>query len=222
MELELDKIIDSIRAELESEEEAKERLVEKARLGIKACGDAIVHAHRNNISKSISKLQEAYNLIQEINMLIEKQHEVLNLSIIGDLYQEYVEAKLFMDFIERQLYPDYNELKVPGRYYVLGLADLIGELRRYALNAIRKDKLEEAEYALQVMEEIFDNIYSLESPKSLLNGLRRKCDIARSVIEKTRGDVTSASSNSRLIKHVKILFEKLSSLDDKSGNSGDS
>ncbi|WEU39771.1 MAG: hypothetical protein OdinLCB4_004645 [Candidatus Odinarchaeum yellowstonii] len=218
--MELDKIIDSIRVELESEEQAKEQLVEKARLGIKACGDAIIHAHRNNISKSISKLEEASNLLQEINSLIEKQPEALNLSVIGDLYQEYVEAKLFIEFIERRLYPHYNELKVPGKYYALGLADLIGELRRYVLNAIRKDKLDEAEYALQVMEEIFDNIYSLESPKSLLNGLRRKCDIARSVLEKTRGDVTSAFSNSRLIKHVKTLFEKLSSIENKLDNSG--
>ncbi len=216
--MELDKIIDSIRAELESEEQAKELIVEKARLGIKACGDAIVYAHRNNTAKSISKLEEAYTLIREVNSLVEKQPEALNISIIGDLYQEYVEAKLFIDFIERRLYPHYNELKVPGKYYALGLADLIGELRRYVLNAIRKDKLDEAEYALQVMEEIFDNIYSLESPKSLLNGLRRKCDIARSVLEKTRGDVTSAYSNSRLVKHVKTLFEKLSSLEDKSEN----
>ncbi|MEM2110023.1 MAG: hypothetical protein QW327_06025 [Candidatus Odinarchaeota archaeon] len=218
--MELEKIIELIRSTLEGEEQAKEQLVDKARLGIKACGEAIVHAHRNNLVKSRSKLDEAFMLLKEINSVVEKNPVVANMSIISDLYQEYVEAKLLLDFIERRLYPHYESLQVPGKYYALGLADLIGELRRYVLNSIRKDKLEEAEYALEVMEEIFDNIYSLESPKSLLNGLRRKCDIARSVIEKTRGDVTSAASNSRLVKHVKSLLEKISSTKHELEDSG--
>lgn len=209
MIVELDKIIESIRMELEEYERTKEELVGKARVGIKACGDAIVNAHRGNLDKCRAKIGEASLLIKEMNNIVKNAPNMNNLAIFSDLYQEYAEAKLFLEFIERKLYPDLQQLQIPGKAYVLGMADLIGELRRYALNSIRKEKTDEAEYTLEVMEEIFDNIYMLESPKSLLAGLRHKCDIARSVIEKTRGDVTSAISNTRLQKSMNSLLKKI-------------
>ncbi|MHA1754420.1 MAG: hypothetical protein ACTSYR_02770 [Candidatus Odinarchaeia archaeon] len=207
--MELDKIIESIRCELELEDEIKEKLVEKARLGIRSCGDAIIYAHRNNLTKSRKKIESAVKIIKEINVLVSAHPQFSNYNILSDLYQEFTEAKLFLLFLERNLFPTPQELEVPVKQYILGLADLIGELRRYVLNSIRKEKIKDAEYALDVMEEIFDNIYALETPKSLLSGLRRKCDIARSVIERTRGDVTNAVNNDRLIKHLKSIKENM-------------
>jgi translin len=209
VKLKLDKIIDSIRNELEKEDSVKEELVEKARLGIRTCGDAIIYAHRNNLDKSKKNIEKAKELIKDINNILNKLPSATNFSIINDFYQEFAEAKLFIDFLEKNLYTDHIKFEISSRAFVLGLADLIGELRRYVLNSIRKEKIEEAEYALDVMEEIFDSIYNLETPKSLLSGLRRKCDIARGIIEKTRGDVTNAINSSRLTKQLKNFQNKI-------------
>ncbi|MHA1409078.1 MAG: hypothetical protein ACTSQY_01945 [Candidatus Odinarchaeia archaeon] len=207
--MQLEKIIELIRSELETEDKIKEELVEKARLGIRSCGDAVIYAHRNNLDKSKEKIKEAQNLIAEVKTMLKTLPHISNYNIITDLYQEFVEAVTFIGFLEKKLYIDYRELDVPAKAYVLGLADVIGELRRYVLNSIRRGKIDDAEYALDVMEEIFDNIYTLETPKSFVSGLRRKSDIARAIIEKTRGDVTNAISNLRLINRLKEFKEKL-------------
>jgi len=44
---------------------------------------------------------------------------------------------------------------------------------------------------------------------SLLKGLRRKTDIARGVIERTRSDVTAEAGRRRLNESVRRLTEKL-------------
>jgi translin len=41
--------------------------------------------------------------------------------------------------------PSPEELGVPESYYVLGMADAVGEMRRTALELLRKGKKEEAE-----------------------------------------------------------------------------
>jgi len=83
-----------------------------------------------------------------------------------------------------------SELNITPLNYALGLADVIGELRRYALDNIRNSKIDDLNYILESMDDIYTQLFSLDYPSGLTQDLRHKIDVARSIIEKTRGDVS--------------------------------
>jgi translin len=79
---------------------------------------------------------------------------------------------------------------VPSVDYVLGLADVIGEYRRLALDNLREGEVEKGEKCLEIMDQVFIQLLALDEAYMLVPGLRHKSDIARRIIESTRGDIT--------------------------------
>ena len=75
---------------------------------------------------------------------------------------------------------------------------VVGEFRRRTLDSIRKGDVETAENCLQTMEHIYTELTNMDEGYLLVSGLRRKCDIARRIIESTRGDVTIETRRSSL------------------------
>jgi translin len=57
------------------------------------------------------------------------------------------------------------------------------------------------------MDEILEGLQTFDYPNALVPDLRRKCDVGRSLVERTRGDLTRAVGQSRLIKEISD-FEK--------------
>jgi translin len=82
------------------------------------------------------------------------------------------------------------EIKVPSVDFVLGLADVIGEYRRLALDNLREGEVKKAEECLEIMDQIFIQLLALDEAYMLVPGLRHKSDSDRRIIEATRGDVT--------------------------------
>ena len=93
--------------------------------------------------------------------------------------------------------------------YVLSLGDVIGELRRRALNLIRKGNVEQAEKCLELMEQIYSELTALDDAYIIIKGLRRKGDVARHLIEITRGDITIEVRRSALEHSILSLEKKL-------------
>jgi predicted translin family RNA/ssDNA-binding protein len=57
------------------------------------------------------------------------------------------------------------------------------------------------------MDQIYIELMAMDESYMLVQGLRRKCDIARKIIEITRGDVTQEIRRNELEKHLR-QFEK--------------
>ena len=72
----------------------------------------------------------------------------------------------------------------------MGLSDVIGEYRRLALDNLRDGQVEKGVECLEVMDQIFIQLLALDEAYMLVPGLRHKSDIARRIIETTRGDIT--------------------------------
>jgi translin len=121
--------------------------------------------------------------------------------------QEYSEANIFLRLVQERRFATPHEIDVPSVEYVLGLADVIGECRRFALDALRQGYVEKAENCLQTMDQIYMELLALDESYMLVPGLRRKSDVARKVIEITRGDVTQEIRRDALEKHL-IRLEK--------------
>jgi translin len=119
--------------------------------------------------------------------------------------QEYSEAYIFLKLVRESRFVEPKEINVPSTDYVLGLADVIGECRRWALDALREGNVRKGERCLKTMDEIYIELMAMDESYMLVPGLRRKCDVARKIIEITRGDITQEIRRSTLEKH----FERL-------------
>jgi translin len=119
--------------------------------------------------------------------------------------QEYAEAAIFLKLVEHESFAAPEEVKVPSIDYALGLADVIGECRRLALDALREGDGEKGERCLEIMDEIYVELMSMDEAYMLVPGLRRKCDVARKVIEITRGDITQEIRRSAHEKRLEGL-----------------
>ena len=93
--------------------------------------------------------------------------------------------------------PDPDEIKTTYSSYLMGLCDLVGELRRTALDSIRAGKAKNADNYLDMMEEIYDVIIRFDYPSGLIP-IKKKQDMVRNLIERTRGELAVASCERRI------------------------
>jgi translin len=70
---------------------------------------------------------------------------------------------------------------------------------------IRKGNVEAAEKTLERMEQIYSELTALDDAYVIVNGLRRKGDVARRLIEITRGDITSEVRRNALERSISKL-----------------
>jgi translin len=82
------------------------------------------------------------------------------------------------------------------------LGDAIGELRREVLECIRRGEVEHAEELYSVMEVAYVGLSTFDYPDALTNNLRRRIDVARSLVERTHGDVVTALRQNELEKRL--------------------
>ncbi len=128
---------------------------------------------------------------------------------VGTALQETREEILKL----RSLLKDHPDLYHTGMgltdtAYLLGLGDVVGELRRFALEHLRRGDVKQASGYLEKMERILDSLMRFDYPTALV-ALKRKQDVARSLIEKTRGEVAVASRSQELADKLDAVREKL-------------
>jgi translin len=123
---------------------------------------------------------------------------VLYAGFVHDAAKEYAEARATMALVTGDPVPGAEELGVEDAAWLNGLAEAASELRRHALDRLRAGELEPAEVLLERMDHVLGQLVVIDAPDALAGGLRRRLDALRSVIERTRGDVTAAALQQRL------------------------
>ena len=117
---------------------------------------------------------------------------VYHSAVVQDSLSEYAEAMIFAAVIEGKDIPTYEGLGITPQAWVMGLADSIGEIRRMILTHLMDGDNEKATGLFRIMDDIGDSVLSLDVPDAIAP-IRRKQDIARSILEKTRSDITNAT-----------------------------
>jgi len=169
---------------------------------------AILFTHQARFKEAKKLLKEATELFSRLHSVAETYRDMLYSGLVNAAHQEYAEARTLLALVEENRFVSPEEINVPSIDYVLGLADAIGELRRRALDSLRKGDVKTAEECLRLMEEIYVELMAMDEAYMLVPGLRRKSDVARHLIETTRGDITIEARRSSLEKCMKDL-EKL-------------
>ena len=186
----LETILDQIKNELMQKNKIREETHESMRKATSLSKQAILLSHQKKYAESEKFLQEAKEKITALQALIEQYPDIIYGGMFSAALQEYSEACIFLSLIKESRFVTPQEIRVPSVDYVLGLADVIGEYRRLALDNLREGEVKKGEECLEIMDQVFIQLLALDEAYMLVPGLRHKSDTARRIIETTRGDVT--------------------------------
>ncbi|MEM3695279.1 MAG: hypothetical protein QXJ11_04905 [Candidatus Bathyarchaeia archaeon] len=202
-------ILEEIRKELKEKEKIRENIQNDMRKATSLSKQAILLIHQKRLKDAEKLIKKAKEIILELNNASAAHPEIIYSGLYDAALQEYSEANIFLKLIEEERFVTPKEISVPSVDYVLGLADVIGEYRRLALDALREGDVRKSEKYLKIMDEIYIELMGMNEAYMLVPGLRRKCDTARKIIETTRGDVTQEIRRSTLEKYLKGLEHHL-------------
>ncbi len=149
---------------------------------------ALIHAGK--IEEAKLELKKAIELLEKVNEY--RIYPEIYFYLSNDAMQELVEAIVFKNAISGEFTFDIN-LDVTPSAFLNGLADAVGELRRYALTKLIEGDFQTAQRMLEIMERIYEHLMEFTSfPEKLVPGLRKKLDVARMSIERTKSDYIAA------------------------------
>ena len=190
--------IEGIRSILDARFAAREQGITGSRKVIRASANGIRALHRGEWDTAEELISEAGELLGVIFRAIEDHPEFVHSGFVSDAAKEFSEARITQAIFTGEGIPDFIELGVDPVPYLHGLGEAVGEMRRRMLDLLRDEKLEEAEATLEHMDEIVDLLASVDYPDGMTNALRRTTDVSRSLVERSRSDLTATVVQERL------------------------
>jgi translin len=204
----LKQVLKEVKNELKQKEKLRQNAQDNMRKATSLSKQATLFVHQKKLQEADKLVEKAKAIILSLNKTFEAYPEIIHSGLFDAARQEYSEANILLSLIEESRFATPEEIGVPSIDYVLGLADVIGEYRRLALDYLREGNSKKAENCLLTMDEIYVELMALDEAYMLIPGLRRKCDVGRKIIEITRGDITQEVRRNVLEKHLRE-FEKI-------------
>ena len=205
----LSTIAERIRQNFDVRTSTRDEALRQARQLTRACSLAIRAVHRDDTEGMEANLAEAQTLADKLRNELTEYPELFFAGYTQDSLKEFVEANVTCALILNQPLQTPEELRVQYSTYLNGLAEVVGELRRRTLDILRSGYSQEAERLLGYMDEIYSVLVTMDYPDAITNGLRRQTDLARGIIEKTRGDVTFSLRSAQLTQAIRGLSGQL-------------
>ena len=205
----LEQIADEIRQSFDLRTKMRDEALALTRQLTRACSLAIRAVHRDDNDGMHEHLEEAHKLADKLRGDLANHPDLFYAGYTQDALKEFVEAMVTCALIQNQPLLTPAELGVENATYLNGLAEVVGELRRRTLDILRHGYSQEAERLLGYMDEIYSVLVTIDYPDAITNGLRRQTDLARGIIEKTRGDVTFSLRGEDLSQAIRKLSSQL-------------
>ncbi|NPA05309.1 MAG: haloacid dehalogenase [Crenarchaeota archaeon] len=191
---------------LSKREEERDKMIKLSRDVIRLSGQVINAIHTGDYAEASKLLQRMEDAKKEFISHAKHDPYLYHTGLVYSTLAEYVEAKILYSLVVESKPPaPPEELDVPETAYLQGLGDVVGELRRLALDALRQDRIEDAEHLLAMMEAIYMELRGLEYPDALIPGVRRKVDVARRLIDDTKAllvEVKGRRELARLLHNI--------------------
>lgn len=213
MPIDLEALSDRIRASFERKNQIRDDALAQSRNLIRHAARAIRAIHRDDTDLAYENLKLADALATALREGLSQDPDLYFSGYAQDALKEYCEAHLTVATILNKDWPSPEELSVEYATYLNGMSEVVGELRRRIMDIMREGHSQEVERLLDVMDDIYAQLVTMDFPDALTYGLRRRTDIARSIIERTQADVTVSYRQQQLEKRIKNLSEQLSQID---------
>jgi translin len=184
--------------ELTGRHQAREQALTVSRQVIRNSANAIRAVHRNDFTEAGRLISEASAKLAETLSIRADNPEIYYAGFLSDARKEFTEANITLAVISGNDIPDAAMLGVDPPAYLNGMAEVIGELRRYILDSLRRDDIGRCEELMELMDEIYGILVTVDFPEAVTAGLRHSTDAMRGVLERTRGDLTISLQQRRL------------------------
>lgn len=192
------------RAELDRKNAAREQALRWSRELVRTCATSIRAIHRHEFSTAEELLAQAHALNGQLCSELTSMGDLYWSGYVQDAQKELVEACCTLALVRREALPDPAGLGVAPGPFLNGLAEAVGELRRYLLDLLRRGEVDGCELLLGAMDDIYSLLVTLDYPDALTGGLRRTTDNTRGIVEKTRGDLTLALRQEALVAALRV------------------
>ncbi len=201
----LDTIIEKIRATFTERNATRDLTLGRSRELIRFCSLTIRAVHREEFDEAGQLLDTAKQAAAAMKADIAAHPELYYTGYTQDALKELTEACCVFAIAQNRPIPSPEEIEVDEAAYLNGLAEAASELRRRALDLIRRDRVDEAERMLTAMDDIYAQLVTIDFPDALTGGLRRTTDTLRAVLERTRGDLTTTLQQEKLQKALREM-----------------
>ena len=186
-------VVGQITEELEMKSRARDRALVESRQIIRFAANTIRALHRGDLSAADENLLAGRTMVEKTKRELSGHPDIYWAGYVQDAQKELAEAYLVGAMIRDSPLPAPGEIGVESAPYLNGLAEAASEMRRYVLDRIRTgqpQEMLEAERILQLMDDVYTSLLTVDFPDAVTGGLRRTTDALRAVLERTRGDLT--------------------------------
>ncbi len=206
----LDLICEQVRREFDQKTALREEALKQARELTRHASLAIRAIHREEDNEAQSEIDQARELAHTLTNTLKTKHpDLFFAGYTQDAIKEYCEACLTVAMIKGEALPTPQELGAEPPAYLNGLTETLGELRRRCLDLLRPGYSAEVERLLALMDDVFTQLLTMDYPDAITDGLRRRTDLARGIIERTRADITVSFRQNELERKLDRLSELL-------------
>lgn len=199
-------IVEAIRTELTTLNGLRDTTLARSRTLTRACANGIRAIHRHDWAEADTLLAQARKEAQAMVEAIAEQPTLYHAGYTQDALKEVVEAHLVHAVVRGAPLPTPADLHVTGATYLRGMSEAGAEMRRFVLDLMRRNQVTDAEPYLEFMDEIYSQLITMDFPDAVTDGLRRHTDVLRSVLERTRGDLTLAIRQEQM-RRALLSFE---------------
>lgn len=201
-------IADRIEERLNEKDGLREATLKQCRDIIRYSRKCISLLHNDAVDEGADMATRAHDINASLREDIKEHPDIRTAGYMENASQELAEAHLFLAIYRDNNLPFPEELGISYTSYLLGLGDVVGELRRWAVNRLRDGDVGEVEHLLQQMETICDHLMEFDYPSGLVP-IKRKQDVAKKILEQLRGEVVMYKKNKAVEEKMELLLRHL-------------
>jgi translin len=195
---ELREIVTAIRERLDAKDALREQVLPIARQLIRESATLIKNVHRREWDEAAQRQTTLLQTVATLRTQLSAVPDLWFAGFVQDALKEVAEACLVYALLRDEPVPTPEALGIDDAPYLNGLLEAMGELRRATLDAIRAEDLPRAERLLSVMDEVYFLAITFDQSDAITQGVRRRTDTLRALLERTRSDVTLATQYRKL------------------------
>jgi translin len=185
--------------------ERRDRVLKDSRDVISACSRTIIFVHTTKMKEAERELALARSLLASLKKAADGSASRYTVSP----ETEFVEASAVVALSKGKAIPSMEALGSSPEAYLLGLLDAVGELKRLVLDSVMQRKLPRARRYFDVMQELYSMCSPFAAYDHVANGARRKIDVARMLVEDTRGLLAEEMGRDSMSASMTRLEKKL-------------
>jgi translin len=180
------------RRRLEAKDEVRDRMLNAKRGVTSKARESINEAQQGRLDDARSAYEDALEQVQAIRADLDEDPDLRHSGALRNALQEVAEAWVLLSL-------GGEDEAMTAEAFVLGVGDAVGELRRHALDALIDQDPGEAEERLAGMETLYEELRTIDVPSGVVD-LKHEVDVARTLVDKTRGKIALGRIEQRLTR----------------------